>query len=609
MQAQLPGIDGREEVAPDEGIQEQRDRRERQKDGDDRPRVRQRPVQDSLVAGREPPEAGLEAVGDTSEERRPLRRVMACLPALSCARLRRQQIQHHGGHERAREEIAGEHGEDDGHRQRREQRAPHTAQEEDRHEHDADRQRRDERGRGHLGRAVEDGPPQRFAELHLTVIVLDFDGGVVHEDADGQRHPAQRHHVQRLVQDLEHDDRGQDRERDRRDDDQRAPPRPQEQQDHHRGEAGRDGPLADDARDGRPNEHALIEQEVDLQDLGHQRARAAHHRQRRRAAAAEDRQQHRVAAVAADEVRLGIEPVVDEGDVRHGQQGAVQVADGDLVQVVQDFGAAVDGDVVLTRSDLGRAGRQDDVLGQDRIRHVLGRQSPGVERVGVDVDVDHAHLAAVRRRNGGARNGDELRADEVVAEVVELLLGQDVAAQAGEHDRHAGRVVLDDERRKNAGRELAHDLLRLGVHLGDGRFDRHIGLEIQPGDGDAPQRHGLEVLDPADRGGERSLADGDDSVLHLGRRQPRVVPDDVDDRDVDRREDVDRHGGDRDDAQDGDQQRQHDERIWPAQRESDDPHICALPTLGRGKRSRFGFWRGCAKWTREPCNLCGDSGV
>ena len=68
MKAELPGIDGGEEVAPDEWVQEQRDRREHEQDGDDRPRVRQRPVQHALVAGRELPEGGLEAVGDTSEE-------------------------------------------------------------------------------------------------------------------------------------------------------------------------------------------------------------------------------------------------------------------------------------------------------------------------------------------------------------------------------------------------------------------------------------------------------------------------------------------------------------------------------------------------------------
>ncbi len=192
-------------------------------------------------------------------------------------RFGRQQIQHHRRDERPREEIAGEHREDDGHPQRREQRPPHPPEKHDRHEHDADRQGRDERGRRHLRRPVEDGLPQGLAQVHLAMVVLDLDGSVVHQDAHRQRHPAQRHHVEGLVQDLEHDDGGQDRQGDRRDDDQGAPPGPQEQQDHERGQAARDRPFADDPGDGRAHEDALVEQEVDLearrqagQNLGHQ---------------------------------------------------------------------------------------------------------------------------------------------------------------------------------------------------------------------------------------------------------------------------------------------------------------------------------------------------
>ena len=180
------------------------------------------------------------------------------------------------------------------------------------------------------------------------------------------------------MQALEHDDGGQDGERDRRDDDQGAPPRSQEQEDHQRREGRRDGPFTEDARDRSPDEQALIEQEIDLearrqasQDLRHQLARLAHDRQGRRAAVAEDGQQGGVAAVAPHEVRLRIEPVVDVCDVPDRHRGSVHVADGDLVQVPQEFRAAVDRDVVLTRPDLRRAGRQDDVLGQDRIRQVL----------------------------------------------------------------------------------------------------------------------------------------------------------------------------------------------------------------------------------------------
>jgi len=82
------------------------------------------------------------------------------------------------------------------HRQRREQRPADAAQEQDRHEDNA-RSTASRRTRGrHLRRSVENGLPQGLAEIHVPVIVLDLDGGVVHQDAYRERHPAQRHHVE-----------------------------------------------------------------------------------------------------------------------------------------------------------------------------------------------------------------------------------------------------------------------------------------------------------------------------------------------------------------------------------------------------------------------------
>ena len=148
-----------------------------------------------------------------------------------------------------------------------------------------------------------------------------------------------------------------------------------------------------------------------------------------------------------------------------------------------------------------------------------------------------------------------------------------IAAQARQQHRHAGGVVLEDERRKDAGRQYAQDLLRLGVHLRDGRRDRRIGMEVEPRDGDAPERHGFDVLDPVHRRGERPLSHGNDPILHLGRGQPAVAPDDADDRNVDAGKDVYGHRHDGQDAQDGDQQRKYDERVRTAEREADYPHF------------------------------------
>ena len=53
-------------------------------------------------------------------------------------RLGCEQVQDHGGNERAREEIAGEHRKYHRHSERREQRATDTAEKQNRDEHDAD---------------------------------------------------------------------------------------------------------------------------------------------------------------------------------------------------------------------------------------------------------------------------------------------------------------------------------------------------------------------------------------------------------------------------------------------------------------------------------------
>jgi hypothetical protein len=146
-----------------------------------------------------------------------------------------------------------------------------------------------------------------------------------------------------------------------------------------------------------------------------------------------------------------------------------------------------------------------------------------------------------------------LGTDKAIAQVIELLLRQLIAAQARQQHRDAGGVVLEYQRRKDARRQYPHDLLRLGVHLSDGCRDRRVGLEVEPRDGRAPERHGFDMLDPVHRRGECALSHVNDPILHLGRGQPGEAPDHADDRNVDARKDVYSHGHDGEDAQDGDQ--------------------------------------------------------
>jgi len=73
--------------------------------------------------------------------------------------------------------------------------------------------------------------------------------------------------------------------------------------------------------------------------------------------------------------------------------------------------------------------------------------------------------------------------------------------------------------------------MRLGVHLGDGRLDRHIEIEQEPHD----HKHPEAVLDAVHRRGERPFNHGHDPIPHLSRG---VVPDHVDDGNADSRKDI-----------------------------------------------------------------------
>ena len=83
---------------------------------------------------------------------------------------------------------------------------------------------------------------------------------------------------------------------------------------------------------------------------------------------------------------------------------------------------------------------------------------------------------------------------------------------------------------------------------------------------------GLDVLDVVDRGREAALVDRRDALADLLSRQPAVGPDDADDRNIDFRKDVGRHLQQHEGRCEENQQRHHQERVWPPQRNFNDPH-------------------------------------
>ena len=189
--------------------------------------------------------------------------------------------------------------------------------------------------------------------------------------------------------------------------------------------------------------------------------------------------------------------------------------------------------------------------------HIERGQALGQQLGRVEIDHDLAILAASRRRQGDAVDRRQLLAETVDAVIVELLLVERVGAQADLQHRHAGGVVLHDDRRLDARRHQHADVIRRRDDLRDRQIEIDVGLKIDLLDRDAVERLRLDVLDPVDAGADRIFAVGGDALLHLRRAEPGVLPDHRDDRDLDLRKNVGRHRQDRGDAEKQDESGKH----------------------------------------------------
>ncbi len=479
---------------------------------------------------------------------------------------------HHDGHQRARKQVAGHHGEDHRQRQGHEQVERRSVEEHHRHEHDADGQGRHEGRHGDLLRAVEHSLGQRLVvDAEVAVDVFQFHRGVVHEDADGEREAAQRHHVECVPERVEQEQRHEDGQRDRHGDDERRAPASQEDEDHHGRQARGDERLLEHAVLGVGDEHGLIEELLGVEarrepglDLLQTRFDAVDDVHRAGAAAFEHAQQRGALAVLAHDVGLHREAVVDLRHVAHVDCRAVDDLDRQVVEAADDIGTAIELHQVLALIDFHRAGGQGQVLGVERVGNILGRDAVGVHRLRVDVHHDLPRLAAVGQRHAGALHGGELLADEVEVVVVEFLLGERLAGDRELEYRHAAGAVTDDQRRRDVGRQNAQDRLLDAGHLGDGLLNLDVGLEVDLDDAHAVHGLALHVLDAVDRRGHGAFGHVDDALLHVVGRDARVRPDDADDRDVDLREDVRGHREERQDAQHEDEHGHHHEGVGPA---------------------------------------------
>ena len=106
--------------------------------------------------------------------------------------------------------------------------------------------------------AIEDRLLHLFAFFEIAIDVLNFYGGVIDQDADGQRQAPEGHDVDGLAQCPEHDQGDQDREGNGHGNDDGAAPAAQKNQDHETGETAGNNALAHHSADSAAHKDRLI---------------------------------------------------------------------------------------------------------------------------------------------------------------------------------------------------------------------------------------------------------------------------------------------------------------------------------------------------------------
>ncbi len=177
----------------------------------------------------------------------------------------------------------------------------------------------------------------------------------------------------------------------------------------------------------------------------------------------------------------------------------------------------------------------------------------GFQFEGIGVEHHLAAASAERLRYRGARNAGQLIANHVLRHVLQLGLGETLAAHGQQTDGQAGGIEFEHHGRQCPRRQAAHLRRRQSAHHGHCRIRVHTRMKIDFDDADAGERARLDVFDAAAQRQEPLQAIGD-AVLHLLRRHSRIKGRDHHYRYVDPRKHVDSHPGDADSAQNGDDQ-------------------------------------------------------
>ena len=112
------------------------------------------------------------------------------------------------------------------------------------------------------------------------------------------------------------------------------------------------------------------------------------------------------------------------GDVAHIDGDAAHLLYRQVVEFIHQRRTVVQFHIVFELTHLDGTGGDDLVLRRQRILQILGGKIMRLQRRRIEVDLDLALLAAIRRRDRRALHRRKCRADEILAQVVNILLIQ-----------------------------------------------------------------------------------------------------------------------------------------------------------------------------------------
>ena len=313
------------------------------------------------------------------------------------------------GHERARQQVGGDHRKADRQRQRHEQRADRLVEDERRNEHrqDAEHGQQPRRGRGGVRRraaramdsvwricawvfsmvtvASSTSMPMASASppSDMMLIVLPVSHRPTNEAGQRQGNAHQHHdHAAHVAQ---------------------------EEQDHQAGQRRADRPFRRHALDGRPHRRRFVELVTDVDVLGHHRleqrhrlVNLVHHGQGRSRVLLDHGDVDRLAAVDQRAAVVDIRRVLNGGHV--ADVDVLARLNGDVAHLlgIGEHGVGRHQRHLALRVEIAR--RHDDVAGLQGRDHVFGRKVVRPQAVGIHGDDDRAGIAAKRRKSDGARN-------------------------------------------------------------------------------------------------------------------------------------------------------------------------------------------------------------